>query len=65
VELEKLKQVLVDEMALARRLHEIQRRDSRIGFEATNHYYYVPLDLEEKVINCAWLLENWLPSLRK
>ncbi|MBI5689739.1 MAG: hypothetical protein HZC55_06540 [Verrucomicrobia bacterium] len=42
------------EEALAVRLHALQSRDSRIGFEASNQYYYVPLDLVEKVINCRW-----------
>ena len=43
------------EIALATRLHAIQTKDSRIGYEATNHYFYVPLDLAEKVMNCAYL----------
>lgn len=48
--------VLQDEIALARRLHGIQTRDSRIGFEASNQYYYVPVDLVEKALNCHHLL---------
>jgi hypothetical protein len=56
---------LKDEIAIARRLHEIQSRDSRIGFEASNHYYYVPLDLVEKVLNCEHLLQTWLPAQRE
>lgn len=51
-------QVLKSELALARRLHEIQSRDSRIGFEASNQYYYVPVDLMEKVLNCRHLLAS-------
>jgi len=43
------------EATTARQLYDITRRDSRIGFEASNHYYYVPLDLVEKVINCHWV----------
>src|SRR5438876_4012069 len=42
-EIESLEQTLKSELILARRLHEIQSRDSRIGFEASNQYYYVPL----------------------
>lgn len=42
------------EARLAVRLHALQSRDSRIGFEASNQYYYVPLDLVEKVVNCRW-----------
>jgi len=30
--------------------------DSRIGFEASNQYYYIPLDLAEKIVNCDQLL---------
>jgi hypothetical protein len=51
-----LGRLLRAEMGLARRLHAIQSRDSRIGFEASNQYYYVPVDLAEKVINCHDLL---------
>jgi hypothetical protein len=51
-----MEKVLQDEIALARRLHEIQSSDSRIGFEASNQYYYVPVDLIEKVLNCHELL---------
>jgi len=50
--------LLRDEIVLARRLHGIQSRDSRIGFEASNQYYYVPVDLVEKVLNCRHLLAS-------
>lgn len=46
------------ERILARRLFHLAKADSRIGFEASNHYYYVPLDLVEKVINCQWISEQ-------
>jgi hypothetical protein len=51
-----MQRLLKEEIALARRLHAIQSRDSRIGFEASNQYYYVPVDLVEKVVNCRHLL---------
>jgi hypothetical protein len=53
-----MERVLRDEIALARRLYGIQSRDSRIGFEASNQYYYVPVDLVEKVLNCRHLLAS-------
>lgn len=62
--LQVIEETLADELRLAVRLHGIQSRDSRIGFEATNHYFYVPLDLAEKVVNCRYLLDNWLPAQR-
>jgi hypothetical protein len=48
------------EIRLAKELVHIQLRDSRIGFEATNHYFYTPADLVEKIINCRVLLKEWL-----
>ena len=59
-----LQRCLESEIDLCQRLLAIQRNDSRIGFEATNHYMYVPIDLVEKVLNCRDLLERWLPTLR-
>ena len=60
---EQIRGVLRDEIDSAGRLYAIQARDSRIGFEASNQYYYVPQDLLEKVINCRYLLDHWLPTL--
>ena len=46
------------ELQTALVLHNIVRKDSRIGFEASNHYYYTLNDLKEKVICCAIILEQ-------
>lgn len=50
-----LRQLLEDEIDLAKRLWRIASDDSRIGFEASNHYFYVPQDLVEKVISCDYI----------
>jgi hypothetical protein len=55
-----LREVVTAELGLARRLHALQSADSRIGFEATNHYFYIPQDLAEKILNCRDLLDRWL-----
>lgn len=60
--LAELQQVLNDEIALARRLFALQTADSRLGFESSNQYYYVPLDLVEKALNCRDLLDRWLTA---
>jgi hypothetical protein len=60
--LDELAGLLQDEIDLARRIYEIQSRDSRIGYEATNHYFFTPMDLAEKVLNARDLLDRWLPS---
>lgn len=57
-----LKYLIQTERDLALRLHAIQTRDSRIGYESSNHYFYVPMDLAEKAINCDALLRDWIPN---
>ncbi|WP_409340803.1 hypothetical protein [Paenibacillus sp. MBLB4367] len=44
--------IIEEEIELAKELYDIVRNDSRIGFEASNHYFYTAQDLMEKVINC-------------
>ncbi|MEI7956396.1 MAG: hypothetical protein WCJ66_14610 [Verrucomicrobiota bacterium] len=53
-----LRRLCAAEAKLAVRLHALQSRDSRIGFEASNQYFYTPHDLVEKVINCRWLASS-------
>jgi hypothetical protein len=62
--LDEMESLLREEIRLAKDLHAIQSRDSRIGFEASNQYYYVPADLAEKVLNCDDLLKRWIPKMR-
>lgn len=52
-----LRKILQSEMDMAFKLAEIQGSDSRIGFEASNQYFYVPQDLFEKVLNCSKLID--------
>jgi hypothetical protein len=54
-----LRALLDEEIAVARQLHDICRQDSRIGFEATNHYAYTLNDLREKVLNCDELRHRY------
>ena len=50
--IQEINAVLDEEIELAQRLHAVMLRDSRIGFEASNHYYYTANDLKEKILNC-------------
>jgi hypothetical protein len=63
--LDEAEAMLKDEVELARRLWAIQHEDSRIGFEAACQYFYVGVDLAEKVVNCRDLLDRWLPKQRE
>ena len=63
--IDQLERLIRAELQRARQMHDLACRDSRIGYEAANHYFYVPADLVEKVINCHWLLGTWLPAQRR
>jgi hypothetical protein len=56
-----MKKVLQNERELAVNLFKLTRENSRIGFEASNQYYYLPQDLMEKVINCDFIARQ-LPA---
>ncbi len=55
---QELTRLLDDEIRLARELFPLARDDSRIGFEASNHYFYLPIDLAEKILNCRHLQDE-------
>ncbi|MDO5581898.1 MAG: hypothetical protein Q4G69_12275 [Planctomycetia bacterium] len=52
------------EIEFAKMLYLFSCEDSRIGFESTNHYWFVPSDLVEKVILCRWILAELNQSLQ-
>jgi len=54
-----IRRCLESEIDLARRMFLLSSEDSRIGFEPTCHYFYLPLDLVEKVVNCCWLINHF------
>lgn len=56
---QELKELLTSEIEVAKTLWSQARADSRIGYEASNHYFYLPIDLVEKVLNCQHLLEHY------
>jgi hypothetical protein len=55
---QRLRELVSAEISLARQQFALARQWSVIAYEASNHYYYRPLDLVEKVLNCQNLLEE-------
>jgi len=53
---------LDQEIAAASQLFDLAVADSRLGYEPSNHYFYVPLDLVEKVVNCEYLKSQLQPA---
>jgi len=54
----RMKELAEREIGITRQLYDLMRRDSRIGYEASNHYYYTARMLQEKVVNCHDLCEK-------
>ena len=46
------------ELETAKRHLALLRADSRVGYECSNHYYYLPQDLVEKVLNCRDIIDR-------
>lgn len=55
---DQIRTLLKNEIELAQQLADLQLVDPRIGYEASNHYFYTPNDLYEKILNCQYLLDN-------
>jgi len=55
---QEMKGRLESEILLARDLFLLVQQDAQIGFEPSSQYFYLPLDLVEKVVNCRWLLRQ-------
>jgi len=50
--------ILRDEIPLAEQFLDICRSDSRVGFEASLQYFYLPLDIREKIVSCRYMMEG-------
>ena len=50
--------ILREECLLAELMLKLLRKDSRLGYEASNHYLYTENDFLEKIINCEFLLKQ-------
>ncbi len=45
------------ELERAKAMLPIVRGDSRIGYESSNHYFYTPVDIIEKVLSCRAIID--------
>jgi hypothetical protein len=51
-----LREAAQAELAAAKELLPLAQADARIGYESSNHYFYIPQDLLEKVLSCRGVL---------
>ena len=57
---DRMRAIAEQEIEIAKGQYTIARRHSLIAFEASNQYYYTPLDLAEKILNCRQVLAEIL-----
>ena len=57
-----MKRLARRELEAAQAILPLVRNDSRIGYECSNHYYYVPQDLGEKILTCLAVMEDDPPA---
>jgi len=53
-----LREAVKAELAAAKALLPLAQADARIGYESSNHYFYIPQDLLEKVLCCRSILAD-------
>jgi len=51
-----LRKAVRDELAVTKQVLPLVKADSRIGYESSNQYYYIPQDLLEKILCCRNIL---------
>jgi hypothetical protein len=61
----RMRELTEREIELAKRQYTIARRHSVIAYEASDHYFYTPLDLAEKILNCRYILDHELTSSQR
>ena len=53
-----MQELLLGEIKTVKKLLSLVCQDSRLGFEASNHYFYSLNDLLEKIISCCSILQK-------
>ena len=53
-----MKRAAQAELQTAKDFYPYVKADSSIGYESSNHYFYIPEDIEEKIINCKYILDQ-------
>ena len=54
---EEMRSICRREIATAKALLPLVQADSRIGYECSNHYFYIPQDVREKLLSCHAILD--------
>ena len=53
-----MRSIALAELATAKEYLPLVRGDSRIGYECSNHYFYIPRDVVEKIVVCRMIADE-------
>lgn len=53
-----MKEIAFRELQRAKEFLPLVRADSRIGYESSNHYFFTPVDVIEKILSCRVILDK-------
>jgi len=49
-----IQRIIAAELLTAREMYRLAKSDARIGYESSNHYFYLPLDIVEAIISAQY-----------
>jgi len=63
--LNKMGELVAEEIELAEQFHKIACSDSRVGYEPAMQYFYRPQDIRERIAACRYMLDVQIPEAMK
>jgi len=52
-----MKNIITAELQTAKEMYRLAKSDSRIGYESSNHYFYLPIDIAEAIVSARYAVE--------
>lgn len=53
-----IEKVITAELQTAKEMYRLAKSDSRIGYESSNHYFYLPIDIVEAMISARYVKQK-------
>ena len=53
-----IENTITAELQTARDMYRLAKSDSRIGYESSNHYFYLPIDIAEAIVSARYVKQS-------
>jgi len=53
-----IEKTIIAELQTARDMYRLAKSDSRIGYESSNHYFYLPIDIAEAIVSARYVKQT-------